>query len=55
MTTLASRVGRKAEMTASKINRTAGAKRNPFPHSKGALLIVPVTPGANLTGRGMKA
>ena len=42
-------------MTARKINSTAGAKPKPFPNSKGALPIVPVTPGASLTGTGMKA
>ena len=54
-TMLASRVGARLNDGKGKINRTAGANATRFPNSNGALPIVPVTPGANLTGTGIKS
>jgi hypothetical protein len=53
-TMLASHVGARLN-DKGKINRTAGANAARFPNSNGALPIVPVTPGANLTGTGIKS
>ncbi len=52
-TMLASRVGARLN-DKGKINRTAGANATRFPNSNGGP-IVPVTPGANLTGTGIKS
>src|ERR1035437_5406691 len=52
---LASHVGARLNDGKGKINRTAGSNATRFPNSKGALPIVPVTPGANLTGTGIKS
>jgi hypothetical protein len=54
-TMLASHVGARLNDGKGKINRTAGANATRFPNSNGALPIVPVTPGANLTGTGIKS
>src|SRR5208283_1229387 len=46
---------RARKLTARKSTSLLARKTTSFPDSKGALPVFPVTPGANLTGAGLKA